>query len=707
MKKQTSKFVPQVATGFVPTAAATSALLSPFALAETGDLDSGFGDVGRVGPILNGPSWSLDLHDNGSMLLGGGDWQPGYSYWGSWTPPVTTGFVNLLSDIGAIDASLAAAVPANTQVFDVVRQVDDKVVAVGRKVSTQAVRSQLAVLRLQDNGALDTTFGNKGMFELSDAKHGNSHIGSSVVLDPDGRIVVAGSRDDRLIVVRLLPDGSIDTAFGASGIFEGPRTHDLAAADLGPRATILRTASGGYRVTASNQAGCQVVGLTANGVIDNSFGTSGIATVDTSTACRSMRLQADGRLLVAGIAGAQGFAARLLANGQRDATFSATGVSAAMSDATAVAVDAGGSVVVAGRRADGTAIMRLQPDGTTDAMFGNAGTTLIDLQSEFGTHAIVNDMTVRSDGSVVASGGEDFSRRAFVVRLLGAAGGDSPGVLGMSEQLPIFTVEGDGEVAINVRRTGGSFGEVSVAYAAHSTNRDATAGSDFEAVSGRLSWMHNDIAEKQIRVPIISDSTTERPEYFAVTLSDARGGAGLGTMTSDITIGADGAPFGQFSLPFQVDVTENRSAEITVSRDYYSTGAVSVTLTPLSGTAIAGADFDGTQVTVSWADGEWGYKTAVIPIVDDSATEPTETFSVQLSNPTGGAVIGAPSSTTVRILTNDQPVAAQRSGGSGSVGFMSLLLLGMLKIAQVAVTAVRRSGKKRRAWVASERMSNR
>jgi len=49
MKKKTANLVPLIATGIVPTATLTSALVSSPALGATGDLDTSFGAVGRLG----------------------------------------------------------------------------------------------------------------------------------------------------------------------------------------------------------------------------------------------------------------------------------------------------------------------------------------------------------------------------------------------------------------------------------------------------------------------------------------------------------------------------------------------------------------------------------------------------------------------------------------------------------------------------------
>ena len=695
MKKQTARLIPLLAAGIVPATTVTSGLWSPTALGAPGDLDPSFGDVGRLGPILDSPAWSLNLQDDGSVLLAGGTYYPGYYYWGYY-PAYARNFVSHLSDTGLIDPDFTAASIGNTQVFDVIRQPDGLVIAVGRRAGSSIGTSLLIVFRLQSDGSLDTTFGDAGTFVLSPVDYGDRHVGTSTVLDPDGQIVVAGSRDDSLIVVRLLPDGSLDGSFGTAGVFTGPDTYIFSNKySAGPRTNILRTAAGGYRVTASNPAGCQVVALTSGGVLDTAFGTAGIATVDTAvgpaTFCNSMATQADGRLLVAGKADGQGFAARMLADGQPDPGFSANAVSGALSEATAVAVGEDDSIVVAGEGVSGESIMRLQATGELDVLFGNAGSTLIDLASETGTSPVVHDLYVASDGSVMAAGGEQFSNQAFVIRLLGTGGGNSPGVLGVVEQTDIPTAEGTDEVVVNVRRTGGASGSVSLSYQTASVGfSSATEGKDYVVVAGSLTWEDGDTTDQQVRVPILVDNSVEGFEYFAVSLSNAQGGAGIGTSNANVAIAPDGGPFGQLGFANSSYRTqESVPAEVAVERSYYSSGAVSVTLTPIAGTATAGDDFVADPVTLSWADGESGVKFASIAIVDDPAEETSETFTIQLSNPTNGASIGPRSSAIVNILASDVPPSNQVSSGGGAFGYLSVLLLGVIAFLRSARMVIR------------------
>jgi hypothetical protein len=199
------------------------------------------------------------------------------------------------------------------------------------------------------------------------------------------------------------------------------------------------------------------------------------------------------------------------------------------------------------------------------------------------------------------------------------------------------------------------------------------------AIEGRLTWDDGDTTERELHVPILADTVTELPEDFLVTLSDVQGGVGLGTSAASIFIAADGDPFGQFNIRTDTErvYEPGQGARVIVSRDYYRTGAVSVTLTPVSGTATAGADFSADPVTLSWADGDNQAWFVDFAILDDSIAEQDETFTVQLSDPTGGAFIGPNSVAEFVIWANDAPSTKSKKGG-GALGYLSLLLLGFM-----------------------------
>jgi hypothetical protein len=94
-------------------------------------------------------------------------------------------------------------------------------------------------------------------------------------------------------------------------------------------------------------------------------------------------------------------------------------------------------------------------------------------------------------------------------------------------------------------------------------------------------------------------------------------------------------------------------AAITVTRTGGSAGAVGVSFATNNGTATAPADYTTVTQTVSFANGDTANKTISIPIINDTAAEGNETVNLALSNPTGGATLGSPSTAVLTITDND------------------------------------------------------
>lgn len=658
----------------------------PTALAETGDLDPGFADVGRlVLPDFLGSAFTVDAQDD-NIILAGGKLVPQFG-----DSREAFGFARRLSGTAALDATFAAAGLDDLMVVDLEVQPDGTMVGVGRRTSERDAMP--VAFRLERDGSLDADFGLDGVVELT-----NTRDVHSVAVDPGGTIVIAATLFGEtpraiLMVLRLLPTGELDDSFGTAGVF----SISAGVEEFYVPSRILSAENGGYRIAVNQEtldfAGCRVLALTASGTFD------WFANVDAGSACNSMAELPDGRLLIAGSSIAGPLVVRLLANGDADPTFAAElPADSALDEATDIAVDANtGSIVVvlddvsSSSQEPGLVVSRMQADGAIDQLFGDGGSTWVDLPEVDGNATFANpgDVTVLDNSDVLVSGG---AGTAFVARLVGGSGNDSPGVLGVGT-IRVETTEEAQEAVVTVRRMGGRTGSVSAAYETHATPGDfdyAIEGQDFTAVSGRLDWADGDAEDKQIVVPIApDDGSPEETEQFAVKLSDVQGGAGTGTRETTVFIESDAPPAGMFAIyQSEIYVGEKGYAQVTIHRNYHYAGAVSVTVTPSSGTAILGEDFKGEPVTLTWADGSYHSEFVSIRISKDTSDEPQEQFTLRLSDATGGAVIGPRSTVTIFIADNDEPAPPppppppppDGGGGGGPVGFVSLLLLGVARL---------------------------
>ena len=638
-----------------------------------GDLDPSFGDVGRFADFGQATTLrSIDVREDESIFLAGGVEYSYYCYYYGNCDLVDT--LGALTAFGLRDSSFVPPDLADTVIFDAALQSDGKMVATGR-----ADLAGLLVLRLMPGGALDASFGTAGQAFVANPT--DVETGHSILVQADGRIVVAGSSSGRLMVVRLLSNGTLDDTFASAGVFRS--TTHLAVS------TSVRIASvpGGYRVTADGPApavGCEILALTLNGAVDTTFGGDGSllapGTAGDEITCTSLAVLADGRMLLGGSrnSGAP-YLAQALPNGSVDPTFHGESALGSLDAVSAVAVSpVTGRIFVAGADPtglSGATIVRLLADGTVDSLFGIGGATVVDLERPYWGRTRILDMQVRGGDALVVAG--DVFVSPFVARLLGDGDIGGPGVLGMARS-SVEGTEAAGAASVKVRRTGGSTGAITVSYSTRSNFEPGPRpNQDYTPVTGTLSWPDGDYGEREIVVPILANNLAEDQEQFEVLLEDPDGGAGLGALTTTVIIPPDVYPAGRFALLATLPlVREGSETTLRVSRENYSAGAVSVTLRVAGGTAMAGQDFNPgwTDVTLNWADGELSTKTVTLQFVQDHTREPEETIGFELVSPTGGALLGESTQTTVTVADARRPDA----GGGGHTGVLGTALLGLL-----------------------------
>jgi uncharacterized delta-60 repeat protein len=324
-------------------------------------------------------------------------------------------------------------------------QPDGKVVVAGYATYSSTGDTDFAVTRLNANGLIDYDFGYLGRKTIAfDLGGGNNDWATAVAIDDQGRIVVAGTVERGggnydFGICRLNPDGSIDTTFGING-------RSVAAFDLGgakadfanamvidPQGRILVAGSAEWNGSDTDFAVCR---LTPDGYFDPSFGWGGKQTVafdmggGNGDAANGIALDSQGRIVLAGYAHFWDpnvytlmAVTRLTSDGWLDTSFGGSGDGKAtiyfapqfgngyptVQLANAVAVDAQDRIVVAGvtwgQGLNGAfAVARLGTDGLYDNSFGVWGRQIVQFDLGGNNFDEAKAVALDAQGRIVVAG---------------------------------------------------------------------------------------------------------------------------------------------------------------------------------------------------------------------------------------------------------------------------------------------------------------
>jgi uncharacterized delta-60 repeat protein len=216
--------------------------------------------------------------------------------------------------------------------------------------------AQAEVIRCLPNGSLDSSFDGDGRVTLA---VGQSAIGTAVAVQPDGKIVLAGYTElpsTSAFVARFDAAGVFDPSFDGDGVVLPPLSNGAQA-----RAIALQ-ADGKIVVAGINAQDFFVLRYNNDGSPDNSFDDDGVATVSLSTGydqANAVAIQPDGRIVAAGTSldtanNQYRFAiARFSVNGAPDVSLAGSGkvatpVGTGYSSANAIAIQPDGKILVAG-----------------------------------------------------------------------------------------------------------------------------------------------------------------------------------------------------------------------------------------------------------------------------------------------------------------------------------------------------------------------
>ena len=160
------------------------------------------------------------------------------------------------------------------------------------------------IVRLMPDGALDGTFGTGGI--VTTDLRGFNDWGTSIALQPDGKIVFgsksSNGTDTDFAVARYNPDGSLDGTFGTGGkVFTpiGSGNDDGSRVTLQPDGKIVLA---GWYVNGTDDD-FAVVRYNTDGSLDSSFGSGGIVVTRVGTGqdrISGVTVQPDGKIVVAG-----------------------------------------------------------------------------------------------------------------------------------------------------------------------------------------------------------------------------------------------------------------------------------------------------------------------------------------------------------------------------------------------------------------------
>ncbi len=321
---------------------------------------------------------------------------------------ITGNVVRYLSN-GALDTSFGrggfAQVSLNGTSGSVALQSDGKIVVAGSVESANV--DEFALLRLNPNGSVDTGFGSSG--EVT-TQLGFPGLGEAVLVQPDGKILLgaqiepAGRRlPFKTVLARYNPDGSPDTAFGNDGT--------VSVVAVGGVTTLALLSDG--QILALN--GTAIAQFTSTGSLESTV-TGGRIIAKSANI-----FQTDGRYIVAetvvvGTPRNHDFdthVVRFTAAGGLDSTFNSPtfdfvgeGGSGNEDAPGGAALQANGQIVVVGAHSHDfsntlNALARLNSDGSFDSTFGDAGIVTNNLPS--GTDGL-EKVLIQPDGKILAIG---------------------------------------------------------------------------------------------------------------------------------------------------------------------------------------------------------------------------------------------------------------------------------------------------------------
>ncbi|MCB0031300.1 MAG: hypothetical protein KDE28_25495, partial [Anaerolineales bacterium] len=318
---------------------------------------------------------------------------------------INTSAINIAvtnADMAPITRTQQITMGVSTVARTAAQQTDGKIVIVGELADAQG--RYVLISRVNPDGLLDESFGTSGVITST-----LLDFGAGIAVQPDGQIIVTGSTvnggtGEDIAAIRLDDSGQLDTSFGSNGLANitvtngTDRAHDVAITDQNLIMVVGQSAS-----ASGVGDDLAVVSFTESGQPNPNFGAGGFITrtvgfmfTDFSAALDEQQ----GRIVVAGSSApdfppttAYMHIDSFTLSGQADPTFSDDGVLTVTvglaSLASAIEIDDNSNLLISGASFNGSespqggsaafTMIRLQPNGTLDPTFATNGIQVTDL----------------------------------------------------------------------------------------------------------------------------------------------------------------------------------------------------------------------------------------------------------------------------------------------------------------------------------------
>lgn len=426
---------------------AVAGALDPY-FGSFGHQTVGFADGSDIGR-------AMAIQSDGKMVVVGSSTDDGIGKFGV-ARFNTDGSLDTTFDVDG--KALTMLLPTTQVAFAVAIQSDGKIVAVGQVLNGSS--QDIAVVRYNSNGSLDTTFDGDGMVITS---IGTTDTGYGVAIQTDGKIVVAGTAYNSgydFAVVRYNTDGSLDTTFDT----DGKVTTQVGLGDNQAKAVVIQSDGkivlAGWSINGPGQFAA--VRYNSDGTLDSTFGAAGKVTVSvlSNDFANAVALQSDGKIIIAGDvyngANYDAGVIRLNTNGTLDTTFSSDGkvfigILSGNDSIASIAIQSDNKIVLAGYANNGSdndlALIRFNSNGSFDLTFDTDGRVTIPILSG---NDNAGKVAVRTDGKLLVAGNTAANSTDFLVALVNSNGSLDT------------TFDGDGYVNVDIGNASASVSAIAI-----------------------------------------------------------------------------------------------------------------------------------------------------------------------------------------------------------------------------------------------------